>query len=464
MTPHRPRKKLRIPDATAAPAAAVASDVLLSLPPEVLDEILGRLGLCSAVRTSVLSRAWRRRWESLPFLDIDIPYGQQALWTVDSVLPRCSGRIRRFSTSLDELSTRRLDDWLVVLSRHGGVEDLDLGQDHNRFFSLHSSVFSWRRLVSLELFTCHIPPLPPDFEGFPDLKVLDLTNVKLHQNGEYQLEEIIETSPLLEKLILSEVCIGGEDLIEWEIQAPNLRHITICSNVDYGWNFAQLPCLQSAVIDLWEYVGDRDFAMFLAGLVQVRKLSLSTFYAPRVFGKLINPCYSLQKGQISCLHMLPVAQSHLVVQVNGIKILETLPCTFNNLKSLKLFMHFCELPPILLVFCFLRSVPNLEKLKILICYGKDQKTEANGEFLNAQWTDGMCANLQVLEMTGISWLPNEMSFMKLILSKAKLLHTLSISHDDDCSVSHVDPLHELVTCRRASAEAQVLFQGAAGNY
>ncbi|CAL5088113.1 unnamed protein product [Urochloa decumbens] len=430
MAPHRPRKKLRIPDATAAPAAAAASDVLLSLPPEVLDEILGRLGLCSAVRTSVLSRAWRRRWESLPFLDIDIPYGQQALWTVDSVLPRCSGRIRRFSTSLDELSARRLDDWLVVLSRHGGVEDLDLGQDHNRFFSLHSSVFSWRRLVSLELFTCHIPLLPPDFEGFPELKVLDLCNVKLHQNGEYQLEEIIETSPLLEKLILSEVCIGGEDLIEWEIRAPNLQHITICSNVDYGWNFAQLPCLQSAVIDLWEYVGDRDFAKFLAGLVQVRKLSLSTFYAP----------------------------------VNGIKIPETLPCTFNNLKSLKLFMHFCELPPILLVFCFLRSVPNLQKLKILICYGKDQKTEVNGEFLNALWTDGMCANLQVLEMTGISWLPNEMSFMKLILSKARLLHTLSISHDDDCSVSHVDPLHELVTYRRASAEAQVLFQGAAGNY
>jgi hypothetical protein len=52
-----------------------------------------------------------------------------------------------------------------------------------------------------------------------------------------------------------------------------------------------------------------------------------------------------------------------------------------------------------------------------------------------------------------------MSFMKLILSKARLLHTLSISHEDNCSVSHVDPLHELVTYKSASAEAQVLFQG-----
>ncbi|OEL15046.1 hypothetical protein BAE44_0023934 [Dichanthelium oligosanthes] len=443
MAPHRSRKKRRIPDATATPAPAVASDALLSLPPEVLDEILARLDLRDAVRTSALCRAWRRRWESLPSLNISTPFGQQPIWTVDSVLPRCSGRVRRFHVFLDELSARRLDDWLLVLSRRGGVEDLDLSPNPCWFFSLHSTVFTWRRLISMELFACHIPPLPPDFEGFPALKVLSLANVKFQHNGEYQLEEIIETSPLLEKLILCEVCIIGDDFIEWEIRAPNLRHITICSNIDYGWNFAELPCLHSAVIDLWEYLGNRDFAKFLAGLVQVRKLRLCMFYAP----------------------------------VNGIKILETLPCTFDNLKSLKLFMHFCELPPILLVFCFLRSIPNLEKLKIRIYDGKEQKIEANGEFLNAQWTDcllytsehlsaqwtdaqwtdGMCANLQILEMAGINWLPNEMSFMKLILSKARLLHTLSISHDDDCSVSHVDPLHELVTYGRASAQAQELL-------
>ncbi|CAN6182458.1 unnamed protein product [Urochloa humidicola] len=433
MAPHRPRKKLRFRDATAAPSAAAAaasSDALLSLPPEILDEILGRLDLCDAVRTSALSRAWRRRWESLPSVDIVIPYGQQALWTVDCVLPRCSGRVRRFHTFLDdEFSARRLDDWLLVFSRHGGVEDLNLVRNGKRFF-LHSCVFSWCRLVSLDLFNCHFPPLPPGFESFPDLKVLSLCNVKLQQNGERQLEEIIEMSPLLENLILSEVCIPGDDLIEWEIRAPNLRHITICSNVDYGWNFAQLPCLHSAVIELWEYVGHRDFAKFLSGLVQVRKLRLTTFYGP----------------------------------VNGVSILETLPCTFVNLKSLKLLMHFSELPPILFMFCLLRKTPNLEKLKILIYDGEEQKIEADEEFLNAQWTDGMCANLQVVKLARINWLPNELSFMKLILSKARLLRSLAVSHHDECSVSHEDPLNELLKCGRASAQAQVLFQGSAGDY
>ena len=128
--------------------------------------------------------------------------------------------------------------------------------------------------------------------------MLSLANVKFQQNGEYQLEEIIETSPLLEKLILCEICIEGDDFIKWEIRAPNLRHITICSNIDYGWNFAELPCLHSAVIDLWEYVGNRDFAKFLVGLVQVRELSLYMFYAP-VYAVL--PKYSFYLFQISSL-------------------------------------------------------------------------------------------------------------------------------------------------------------------
>lgn len=43
-------------------------------------------------------------------------------------------------------------------------------------------------------------------------------------------------------------------------------------------------------------------------------------------------------------------------------------------------------------------------------FGEEQKVEANGEFQSALWTDGMCANLQVVQMTGINWLPNEMSY------------------------------------------------------
>jgi hypothetical protein len=90
---------------------------------------------------------------------------------------------------------------------------------------------------------------------------------------------------------------------------------------------------------------------------------------------------------------------------------------------------------------------------------KEQIFEANGEFLNALWTDGMCANLQVVQMIGITWRPNEMSFIELILSKARLLHTLSISHGEQIVMSNEDALNELLRYKRASAEAQVIFKG-----
>jgi hypothetical protein len=218
MAPPCHRKKSRAAKATEA----VPTDSLVSLPLDVLGEILTRLELRDAVRTSALSRAWRHRWESLPSLDIHIPDVQSPLWAVDSILLRCSGRVRSFHINLDELSARRLHDWLFVLSRRG-VENLHLSP-HGDSFSVHCNVFFCRHLISLDLFACDIPPLPQGFEGFPDLKVLSLAHVKLHDNGEYQLEEIIERSPLLESLVLTEVGIGGDYFIEWEIRAPNLRH------------------------------------------------------------------------------------------------------------------------------------------------------------------------------------------------------------------------------------------------
>jgi hypothetical protein len=71
----------------------------------------------------------------------------------------------------------------------------------------------------------------------------------------------------------------------------------------------------------------------------------------------------------------------------------------------------------------------------------------------------MCANLQVVQMTSIHWLPNEMSFIELILSKARRLHTLSISHNEEIVMSNEDALNELLKYRRASTEAQILFKG-----
>ncbi|GJN33865.1 hypothetical protein PR202_gb22492 [Eleusine coracana subsp. coracana] len=245
-------------------------DALSSLPAELLDDILTRLDLRDAVRTSALSRAWRRRWESLTALSLSLLHhhhpGTLPL-VVASVLLRHAARISRLCVKGDPQST-----WHRL---------------HNRrdLFRLHSSFFSCVHLVSLELQKCQFPPLPAGFAGFPLLQEMNLTNVRFVGDGEEQVEAIIRQSPLLEVLKLSYVLISTDEseADEWVIQGPNLRSLTIRSKDYQGWQFGELPRLSDATIDLVSYVDEHDFGEFLAGVGHVGKLTIAAGYLPEVY-------------------------------------------------------------------------------------------------------------------------------------------------------------------------------------
>nr|CAB3456263.1 unnamed protein product [Digitaria exilis] len=65
-----------------------------ALPPELQTTILSRLPARDVVRTSILSRPWRRRWESVPDLDIDLT-DLHSWATATTFLSRCAAPIRR---------------------------------------------------------------------------------------------------------------------------------------------------------------------------------------------------------------------------------------------------------------------------------------------------------------------------------------------------------------------------------
>lgn len=113
----------------------------------------------------------------------------------------------------------------------------------------------------------------------PELRKLTLDTVDLQENGQYQLEEIIATSPLLEVLTLRDADIPGE-FKEWVIQGPNLRFLHIHSVDDSGWDLGGLPRLDSAVIDIWDYLADRDFSKFLSSLASLTELQICTYHQP----------------------------------------------------------------------------------------------------------------------------------------------------------------------------------------
>ncbi|KAJ1264095.1 hypothetical protein BS78_09G236300 [Paspalum vaginatum] len=396
-----------------------SADLLSSLPEDLRDEILLRLDLRDAVRTSALSRAWRHFWKSLSELSLSFPKGTPPS-AVDSVLRRYTGpRVSRFAFDVNGASVAPVDDWLIALSCRG-VESIDFsGLLVSGYLNLHSSIFSCNRLVSLELSRCKIPPFPAGFTGFPALQVLMLRFVNFRANVGNQLEVIIRQSPLLHDLRLHCVYFP-DDCPDSLIHASNLHSLRIFSLYDYGWRIGELPCLEDADLHVSEYPEHgHDFGHLLARFAQVRNL---TFFSP----------------------------------LHEVQIPDTLPFTFYNLKNLKLSACFTRMDAILLMFTLLRSSLNLEKLEIESRNYNRPDIGADFEFLNDQWTDGMCPSLQVVQMIHIDRLPTEISFMKLILSKANLLRTLYV---DESPYSSDDPLVEIQNCTRASAQARVLFKG-----
>ncbi|CAD6332724.1 unnamed protein product [Miscanthus lutarioriparius] len=321
----------------------------------VIDEILVRLDLRDAVRTSALSHAWRDLWKSLSVLSLSFPLGTHPS-VVDSVLLRYIGpRVSLFDIYVDDASAGRVDDWLLALSCCR-VESIHMRCRLRSvyYFNLHSSIFSFADLASLRLQRCNIPSLPIGFAGFPALQELDLKFVHFLAHGENQLEAIIRRSPLLHALYMSNVFIplGCPHSV---IEAPNLRSLTIYSHDDYDWRIGELPCLEDANI-----------------------------------------------------------QVDILPTVDDVEMPYTLPFTFYNLKNLKLYLDFTQMQHILFMFTLLRSCHNLEKLEI-----------------------------------------------ELILSKARLLRTLYV---DKCPDHFDDPLVDLLKCRRASAQARVLFEGLVQQY
>ncbi|RLM62319.1 hypothetical protein C2845_PM14G16370 [Panicum miliaceum] len=244
--PHR-KQRLSSPE----PAAEAATPSLDSLPPEILEKVISCLRVRDAVRTCSLSRAWRRRWESTP--GIRFGWGSAAAAAPPvangAVLARYACPVGDFCCwGIPEEALARTEEWIPVLAGKG-VQSLTLRfreYIHVEVHTLHPAIFSCRELTHLTLHDCFLPTAPPSFVGFPKLTWLSLTTVGFREHGERDLEAMIHMSPLLETLELKDIRILSDELDEWVIQAPNLRHLTFEADDDYELQIGELPSLEEA--------------------------------------------------------------------------------------------------------------------------------------------------------------------------------------------------------------------------
>ncbi|CAL5012889.1 unnamed protein product [Urochloa decumbens] len=422
-----PRRKSRPP--------LLSASIVDSLPPEILEKIVSHLPLRDAVRTSAISRAWRRLWESAPGLALEWDWGADTDPAVaGAVLARCSAPVRSFCFDLLVESFWRADDWIPLLAAKG-AQILKLNFSGGAGIDIHymdASIFSCRGLTCLHLSGgCEISAAPSGLAGFPKLTCLSLRKVGFPDNGVRGLEALIAESPLLEVLRLGELWFtqdGGEydhAFEQWTIQAPNLRILSITSYYYYGWQIEELPSIEEVEITSSDYPTGYDFAKLITRFARVKDLCLEM------------PC-----------------------KLREVNVLEGLSCSFEDLKKLTLQTKLNILPTILSTLHLLKNAPYLETLHVeIMSGGNTQEAEVSVDLLNAHWIGSSFANLRTVIMDSIRCRPNEMHFIEFILFNAprlRELRVLPIPSFPRSIKANGRFLREIAKYRKASPQARLV--------
>nr|XP_043626254.1 F-box/FBD/LRR-repeat protein At1g13570-like [Erigeron canadensis] len=176
---------------------ASEDDVISSMPENVVTNILDRLPIQDAVRTSILSRTWRFKWTMLTQLVFDTKkyYDER---NISRLLLQLKGPITKFVLCIPDdkvLDVMDIYHWVMFLSGKG-IQEFTLINEHETLVRLPTHLFSCMELKHLKLVNCSIS-LAPTFSGFPHLLTLDLFRVTFESGNCGQL---ITQCPLLENL------------------------------------------------------------------------------------------------------------------------------------------------------------------------------------------------------------------------------------------------------------------------
>ncbi|XP_051227666.1 F-box/FBD/LRR-repeat protein At1g13570 [Lolium perenne] len=201
-----------------------------SLPEGIMHDIVSRLTLKDAVRTSCVSTTWRRLWRCHPDLCFDGPTilnrepGSRSrrrrhrfIRRVNAILESHDGtRLRRFKIAftLDIRHAKYLDPWLnFALDSKASILSVNLRpvlhkgsvRSWEETYTLPVRMFSSQCASCIEMLQLGCVSLKPphDFDGFANLRVLDLEYVYMLGGN---LDLLLSKCNALECLRLSRCC------------------------------------------------------------------------------------------------------------------------------------------------------------------------------------------------------------------------------------------------------------------
>ncbi|XP_073026286.1 F-box/FBD/LRR-repeat protein At1g13570-like isoform X1 [Primulina eburnea] len=401
-------------------------DLISNLPCSIIENILGCLPLRDIVRTSILSREWRYKWITCPEIVFDFWFDQMFLGghkletLVHQILKLHKGPLLRFALQVPDLkSSPNIDQWIHRLPKNT-LQDLTLHVSRGENHKLPSDIYTFQNLRNLKLYNCAFNP-PSGFKGFSKLENLDLQNVVLVPET---FGKFFASCPAVERLRLVH-CTSFDCL---EIVGPKLKYLQF-HGLFRSISFEKCPLLKDVKISFSSMDFKRE-NRFSIDLVK----SLSSLPA-------------LEELQL---------QAYALEDLVEYGAPRKLPVALRTLKTLHLSdMYFEKIQEIACAICFIRSSPNLQKLKIT-AFTSDV-VDSVSEFLRSQKSSDTLTHLKTVTMQLFSGNESEMEFIKYLLSSATELEEMAIApHSSSVLDGGESILNELKQFPRASPKAEII--------
>ncbi|XP_071735722.1 F-box/FBD/LRR-repeat protein At1g13570-like isoform X2 [Rutidosis leptorrhynchoides] len=401
---------------------ASENDVISRLPDNVITHILDRLPLQEAVRTDILSRTWRRKWNALTKLVFDEAFfeylnGPNGKKASDSSLGRLllhfKGTITKFVFYLPDpyayhVDVEDLNHWVLFVCRKElqEFELLNFNDDESPI-KLPSQLFTCTGLKHLKLRLCAIRFLPT-FHGFPNLLSLDLENIDFDKG---KCGNFIALCPLLEILKIiddTSTCAVNFDVI---LKLVNLKVLSLSMGF---------------VLDKTTPITSLDIIQLMCLLTKLQELNLD-----------FNEC-------------------KFIAEAPDVPVDQKVPNTFLCLRDLKLsHVDFGCDNFVSFVIEMISGSPNLHTLEIRVTYDYDFTTYTRSSLVFD------CSKMGPLQLQNVviddsRGSANEAQLIKYILACSPLLKKIVINSYDTGKKFWL--AKKLLTFHRVSPVAQIYLK------
>ncbi|KAJ0462211.1 F-box/FBD/LRR-repeat protein At1g13570-like [Helianthus annuus] len=227
---------MKLTDLTRKASKFVPQDFISNMPDNVVTNILDRLPLQHAVRTSILSRNWRFKWTTLTQLVFDEKFFEYLTKTkgksncggiISRLLLQIKGVVEKFVLSMGKVKgtndVENINHWILFLSTKS-IKDLTLRSVNGIPVKLPTHLFSCLELKHLKLTNCCFHP-PHSIPGFPNLLSLKLCVVKFESGI---LGEILTRCPSLEILDMRHLLYPHKVKLVDFAKSENLKILSLC--------------------------------------------------------------------------------------------------------------------------------------------------------------------------------------------------------------------------------------------